>query len=360
MNLFEFILYLWLQKQNLFYNHLLFIISKMNFGNRNVFSYHTRLNNLIDKNKPDFNFESFDEPPFETDVDDVLLENIPVENGSVQSQERKVKSDTLSEILFNNPLLTDNYLSGSELVQSNIRNEIPMFNEPLYEGANFSLEDLLLILELIKCSNNFGDTNESIILGLLGSFLPKGNLIYKLLSETSGSIFYFQKLLKRGATGFDKCSIHKIILCSKGCSAFVGAKQYNSRCSTCFEITTDININTKYMYYLPLKDRLIKLLLSDLRNLFHYPELRSKGNEAFVEDTYDGSCWKSFDRVMDKGKGEKLIGLQWCWDGADAFTFSGKSFWPGCFSILNFPKDLRGKLHIGMHVTTLCAGTLFT
>ena len=331
----------------------------MNFGNRNSFSNHKRLFNFSKQDHSDFDLQSFDGPFFPDDVDDFVIDQHNVENVTINSQERKVSSETLSEVLFNNPLLTDNYLSGSELVQSNIKNDIPMFNEPLYEGANFSLEDLLLILELIKCSNNFGDTNESIILGLLGSFLPKGNLIHKLLSDTTGSIFYFQKLLKRGATGFDRCSIHKIILCSKGCSAFVGGNRFSVRCSICNEITIDININTKYMYYLPLKDRLIKLLLSDLRNLFHYPELRNKGNEAFVEDVYDGSCWKTFDRVMDKRKGEKLIGLQWCWDGADAFTFSGKSFWPGCFSILNFPKDLRGKLHIGMHVTTLCAGTFF-
>ena len=55
-------------------------------------------------------------------------------------------------------------------------------------------------------------------------------------------------------------------------------------------------------------------------------------------------------------KNEKLIGLQWCWDGADSFTFSGKSFWPGCISILNFPLDLRSKLHVGMHVISLCDG----
>jgi hypothetical protein len=107
---------------------------------------------------------------------------------------------------------------------------------------------------------------------------------------------------------------------------------------------------------MPLKERLIQLLVSDLKNLFHYPILRSKTDVNFIQDIFDGTTWKYFNNQMDSDIGERLIGLQWCWDGADAFTFSGKSFWPGCFSILNFPKDLRGKLHIGMHVTTLCAG----
>ena len=69
---------------------------------------------------------------------------------------------------------------------------------------------------------------------------------------------------------------------------------------------------TEYMYYMPLKDRLIQLLLSDLKNLFYYPQLRSKGNVAFVQDKYDGAVWKQFASLMDKSKGEELIGLQWC------------------------------------------------
>jgi hypothetical protein len=35
---------------------------------------------------------------------------------------------------------------------------------------------------------------------------------------------------------------------------------------------------------------------------------------------------------------------------------TGKSMWPLCVSIINFPKDLRNKVNIGMHVTSLCTG----
>ena len=110
-----------------------------------------------------------------------------------------------------------------------------------------------------------------------------------------------------------------------------------NRCPKCRLVDDKRDLDRQYMYYLPLKDRLIQLLLSDLKNLFYYPDLRSKGNISFVEDTYDGTCWKHFANEIDKSKGEAFIELQWCWDGAAAFTFSGKSFWPGCFSILNFP-----------------------
>ena len=58
----------------------------------------------------------------------------------------------------------------------------------------------------------------------------------------------------------------------------------------------------------------------------------------------------------------KPLSLSYClqsallvYNGAESFKKGlGKSFWPGCISILNFPIDLRSKLHIGLHVTTLC------
>ncbi len=38
------------------------------------------------------------------------------------------------------------------------------------------------------------------------------------------------------------------------------------------------------------------------------------------------------------------------------FEFSGKSIWPLAVSILNFPKDLRDKMNIGLHVVAMCTG----
>ena len=71
------------------------------------------------------------------------------------------------------------------------------------------------------------------------------------------------------------------------------------------------------MYYLPLKERLYLLLISDLRNLFHYPDLRTKTNKAFYEDVYDGTIWHSFQNQMNVQQNEKFIALQYCWVGTD-------------------------------------------
>ncbi len=58
-------------------------------------------------------------------------------------------------------------------------------------------------------------------------------------------------------------------------------------------------------------------------------------------------------------RNEVFIGLQFCWDGADMFEKSGKSIWPLAVSILNFPKDLRDKMNIGLHVVAMCPGIIY-
>jgi hypothetical protein len=39
------------------------------------------------------------------------------------------------------------------------------------------------------------------------------------------------------------------------------------------------------------------------------------------------------------------------------FNFSGKSMWPVCYCIMNFPPSLRDKMHIGMHVASFDNGS---
>ena len=65
-----------------------------------------------------------------------------------------------------------------------------------------------------------------------------------------------------------------------------------------------------------------------------------------------------FARLIVFCRGEVFIGIQFCWDGADMFNHSGKVIWPLSISILNFPKDLRDKLNIGLHVVAMCSGNL--
>jgi hypothetical protein len=247
-------------------------------------------------------------------------------------------------------------LTGSVIFQSSEFDPEINLNDTLYNGSDFNIEDIMIILELIKTTNNLGDTVESIILGMLASFLPKNNIISNKIKEKSGTLFHFQKLIKDSQKHLPKCSIHRIDVCIKGCMAFVGENLYANLCDECGKKRNLLKPFQREMFYFPLRERLTKLLTSDLKNLLEYPNRRSGQNNDFWDDVYDGLTYKRFEALMDRSKGERLLALQYCWDGADAFNFSGKSFWPGCVSILNFPKDLRSKLHIGLFVVSLCDG----
>ena len=81
-----------------------------------------------------------------------------------------------------------------------------------------------------------------------------------------------------------------------------------------------------------------------------------KDSNEWFQDVCDGKNWKRFKRQVNKAAGEKLLALQWCWDGVDVFEFLGNVFWPSCLAILNLPLDLRSKPHVGMHVVSICNG----
>ena len=103
-------------------------------------------------------------------------------------------------------------------------------------------------------------------------------------------------------------------------------------------------------FYLPVRDRITKLLNSDISNLFFYNKFRYKGrDENNVEDIFDWSAYKSFNNFIPSTS--CLIFLQVCWDGASIFTFgtSNQEMWPLIYSIVNLPPSLRDKLHIGTY-----------
>ena len=258
------------------------------------------------------------------------------------------------------PMLYDftYYLTGSVIFQSSEFEPLIEDSDTLFSGSDFNIEDIIIILELIKTTNNLGDTVESIILGMLASFLPTDNIISNKIKENSGTLFYFQKLIKESQKHIPKCSVHRIDVCIKGCMAFVGDNLYANFCEECGKKRNLLKPFQRELFYFPIRERLTKLLTSDLKNLLEYPNRRSGRNNDFWDDVYDGQTYKRFEALMDPTKGERLLALQYCWDGADAFNFSGKSFWPGCVSILNFPKDLRSKLHIGLFVVSLCDGNI--
>ena len=83
----------------------------------------------------------------------------------------------LPPINNDNNLLTNDYLYKSTIIQNSIVSTDSFLKEPILNGSKILLSDIILILELIKVTNNLGDTVESIVLGLLASILPSDNVI---------------------------------------------------------------------------------------------------------------------------------------------------------------------------------------
>ena len=99
-------------------------------------------------------------------------------------------------MINNNLLLNEKYLLNSEIIQStNVETNADIYNSTLYPGTDTSVLDLIIILELMKTTVKLGEVNECLILGLLASFLPPNNSIKLFLSETTSSIYHFQKLI---------------------------------------------------------------------------------------------------------------------------------------------------------------------
>ena len=207
-------------------------------------------------------------------------------------------------------------------------------------------------LERLKSHHNLTDSCTAELLGAFATFLPPSNVLKSKLQNSSMSAYYFNKLFSNLSSHESLCSIFKIEVCIKGCYSFVGQYQNANECPVCSH--SRVLIDIRFLYYFPLRERLTKLLHSDLLNLFYYPDFKNKSNPLYWEDVYDGETFKWFKDQMHENA--YLIVLQWCWDGADAFNFSGKSFWPSTVAILNFPIDARKKMNLGLHLVTLCDG----
>jgi len=249
------------------------------------------------------------------------------------------------------------YLEGAIEFQSgcNLKPDLDCVNflsQSLFEGSEHTIQDIMVLIELYKAFTHIGDINESFLLGIIASVLPQNNLLARCLKKSGFTSYFFQKLINFGTTLIPKCSIYKVPVCSGGCMAYVGLNKDATMCNVCNTLRPPVI--SHYFYYLPIKERLLALLKSDLFKLFYYPTNRKVPSASFREDIFDGTAYKWFESQMQPN--QFFIGLQFCWDGADVFNFSGKSMWPLAISIINFPKDIRDKINLGLHVLSLCKG----
>ena len=264
-----------------------------------------------------------------------------------------IESNTVSlnQLPFNAFLNAATLLSGDVIIEPDNH----WSNKPLYDGCLWKVMDLVLLIEMFKVVGKLGDGFENCLLGLIASVMPVPNVLASQFQATTKSNYFFQKILKSGHSKFKKMRVFSIPACRKGCCAFIGNLSDAESCPKC-NLPNDSTSND-VVYYFPLFDRLVGLITSDLKRFLVYENIRQTPSPGYLEDVYDGTTWKWFKDQM--GPGEVLIGLTFCWDGADMFNKSGKCIWPLSISILNFPQELRTKLNIGLHVVAMCTGTMY-
>ena len=108
-----------------------------------------------------------------------------------------------------NSNLTEDYLFNSVIFQSKSLNNQTGNEERLFYSSDHTLEDVIILIELVKTTHNLGDRLESILIGLLAALLPKGNIIKSKIIGTSNSIHY-QKLIKDNESHLPRCSVNNV------------------------------------------------------------------------------------------------------------------------------------------------------
>jgi hypothetical protein len=168
-----------------------------------------------------------------------------------------------------------NIYQGASFIQGDIGNcsakpNVDWLLEPLYPGCSFNCQHFLFILEYLKSSGHLGDGQEALILGIICSILPNENHFSQELSNTSGSVYFFQKMIKELHNKNDKMRVLEIPCCPKGHVHYVGENESFVDCQVCGVPNGSDN---ETFYYFPLRDRIIHLLNSDLGIFFDYPEV---------------------------------------------------------------------------------------
>jgi hypothetical protein len=245
-------------------------------------------------------------------------------------------------------------------------------SSPLFAKSTNTVEDLCRTIVGIRqrFGSHIGDQIQSCILGMMASFLPKDNILQKTFS-VNPSMYQLNEFIKDITLTENNLSSITIDVCINGCWSYVGGRLADLVCPKCKEAklvsctrycysptgemlcSHSLNGPSKRtIYYNSIRSRLLTLLNSDMKNFFHYPELRPPSARGSVyRDVFDGSSWKWFEE--NKPRGTTLIGIQMSWDGAQVFDTNRHSMWPIFWSILNFPPEFRDKPFIGMHMASI-------
>ena len=203
-----------------------------------------------------------------TDGVDLFNDQIIEVNSNIISDDSFVQIPI--EIISSDIFLGCNFIQGDTGENSNME-IMDWISEPLFDGCTFNCQHVLLVLEYLKSIGHLGDGQESVFLGIICSILPDSNHFSQNLSSTTGSVYFFQKMIKNGHKNLQKMRVLKIPCCPKGHFHYVGENQTYVQCPVC---SVPNGISNASFFYFPLRDRIKTLLHSDMKIFFDYPQVK--------------------------------------------------------------------------------------
>ena len=207
-------------------------------------------------------------------------------------------NSTIDELLFDeSEVMVKDLWSGLPSNSAKISPQFGGGDRPLYEGSCHNGHDLFRFLLALKCKHfKMGDNAISSIIGMLASFLPEDNIIAKALQEHPTTYKLLQVMNDMASLENDMRCLKVDVCREKGCSPFFadkidanfcddcGACRWNDcKRNSCFDEednkTCDHpNICDKHVFYLPIEDRLRKIVRSDMKEFTPVPKVQTENN----------------------------------------------------------------------------------
>jgi hypothetical protein len=161
-----------------------------------------------------------------------------------------------------------------------------MPNSPLFMGSSSTGKDLARYLLSLKATHlKMGDGVFSSMVGMVAQFLPAGNLLQRILKKHP-SEYFLLKCIDNLAAFETQLRTIIVDVCINGCVVFYKENKDINFCPkcracrwklclpSCFQneecICNHRRTTKRRLYYNVVKDRLVKLLTSDLKNLMSY------------------------------------------------------------------------------------------
>jgi hypothetical protein len=141
----------------------------------------------------------------------------------------------------------------------------------------------------------------------------------------------------------------KLFCCPKGCSTV------NSRDRLC-PVCGEAILSKHQFFYMPLRDKLKRLIDCDLSRLLMYDQHRKPPHPNHVDDFLDSDACRNIKAMARPN--HVVIFVELVIDGALIFNKGMAKMEPVTVSILSLPEPLRHVMHVGIHVTVLQTGGL--